>query len=597
MKVLSLILILALLLTGCAAVPSQEQPTAPAESGSTPADTEKAPDPTALAEPEGLTPGLYVIAVYEPSPGEIVSSMAVSGSEAVLLLTDFGPGGEFAEDGPGECAQYFQFADLEQGCLTERVEIEVTENGDLYQVRYADDGRLLLENPWMETAALYDHAGTLLETVPHEPDSYDWPPFAHSLMTSWFSAQNDCACFHCNVGSEILYSAYTFAEEPDALYLVDGGFDTFFGSDGRRLLEMNYEENGDLLYRVLDLEAGAVLDTLTIPKDAPPALADYTYLNTEAALLCEGGVLLRVGWSQFDPERFENGEYGEGEELSPKQEERLYFWKLADNASPIEVRRVTASDLEAENEAMVQRIAADYQIQVLLDTAPEDDTPPLMEYDDPEEYKDAHLILGVELFAAYDLLRQLEVFLQSLPVGFTRDMQTDFPEPWDEYGMTGFDGFDIYVVKEIPGGSAAYANGWGERLLICLATDEFSYSTLPHEFMHLIERRIHAWYESQNESFWGVWDTLNPEDFYYAVGQDDTDLPYDWFVSRYAMTDSMEDRAETFQYLFTSTEPLKEAWWYADSPHVQAKVALLCEAIRNAYPSVQAVERACWEKE
>ena len=67
-------------------------------------------------------------------------------------------------------------------------------------------------------------------------------------------------------------------------------------------------------------------------------------------------------------------------------------------------------------------------------------------------------------------------------------------------------------------------------------------------------------------------------------------------MSWYARTDSAEDRAETFQQLFDSEEPVAEQWWYADKPGVQAKAAWLVENIRAAFPSVQAAERACWEK-
>ena len=52
------------------------------------------------------------------------------------------------------------------------------------------------------------------------------------------------------------------------------------------------------------------------------------------------------------------------------------------------------------------------------------------------------------------------------------------------------------------------------------------------------------------------------------------------------MTNSLEDRAETFAYLFEQHAPLEEADWYKDHPQIQNKVALLIEAIRNAYPSI-----------
>ena len=215
--------------------------------------------------------------------------------------------------------------------------------------------------------------------------------------------------------------------------------------------------------------------------------------------------------------------------------------------------------------------------------------------DDPEAYQDATLITGIEALPTYELLLHMERFLSLLPEGFVHEMQTDYPPIRDEYGLEGFEGFDIYVIKEIPGSSNAYANGWAERLKIVLATDEFAPSTLPHEFMHLIARRVSAYYDSLGESFWEGWVALNPEGFNYFEEKDGQALVNDYFVSYYAMTNSDEDEADTFMYMFTAQQPFEECWWYKDAPHIQAKVAYLIEAIRSSFPSVQSVERAYWE--
>lgn len=62
------------------------------------------------------------------------------------------------------------------------------------------------------------------------------------------------------------------------------------------------------------------------------------------------------------------------------------------------------------------------------------------------------------------------------------------------------------------------------------------------------------------------------------------------------MAASTEDYADTFMYMFTAREPFEESCRYKDAPHIQAKVAYLAEAIRRSFPSVQAVDRAYWEK-
>ena len=41
---------------------------------------------------------------------------------------------------------------------------------------------------------------------------------------------------------------------------------------------------------------------------------------------------------------------------------------------------------------------------------------------------------------------------------------------------------------------------------------------------------------------------------------------------------------------------MEELWWYPDHPGVLAKARWLTQTIREAFPSVQAQERAWWEK-
>ena len=186
---------------------------------------------------------------------------------------------------------------------------------------------------------------------------------------------------------------------------------------------------------------------------------------------------------------------------------------------------------------------------------------------------------------------------QTLPTDTAAPEPAPTPETEPEPPKTGLYELISYSAEGGYRPLSLSARGNEAAVLLCPtpATDEFSASTVPHEFMHLIERRIFAWYESVGESFWDAWDALNPEGFDYYDGEDKWELVGDWFVSSYAMTDSMEDRAETFMEVFTAQTPLEECFWYQEGSHVPAKVAFLREAIRRSYPSVQAVEQAYWE--
>ena len=577
--------ILALLvLTGCSLVPLPPE-TEPAPTGTAPAPTEAPETEPPKTEPPAPEPGLYDLYCYTSDGAYRPQTIAVRGSEVVVMLCDIDASGE-------GFAKYVQYLDLDASEAGPIIALENSEDTDYYMLSAEADGSLILYDPYAATAARYDRSGRLLGSIDNPYRTGDSFQFPHELATDWFTYQDDYAYYHCYADSGYLFSAYAFADEPEALYLTDGGWDSVRSANGRVLMETSYlRDNAGLSYRVLDVENARELDRLTIENDAVGDERENVFLNEMDAVFCEEGAVLRVDRTRYDP----NVAYGE-EGPEPDWEQHIYLWRFDEAAEqPVEVRRVTAEELNSENENTAARIGERYEINVLLDVVPEGDTPPIMEGDDPEAQENATLITGITPLQTYELLLHLERFLELLPEGFTHEMQTDYPPTADQYGLTGFDGFDIYVIKEIPGLSSAYANGWGDRLKIVFAADEFTTSTVPHEFMHLIERRVTAYYESVGENFWDEWESLNPEDFDYFDEEDHNDLVGDWFVSSYAMTDSMEDRAETFMEVFTAQQPLEECWWYQDAPHVQAKVAYLLEAIRRSYPSVQAVGHAYWE--
>ena len=580
MKKLICMVLALLLFAGCSAGPRpDETKSAPTTAG------ESASVPTAAARPEPLGPGLYLLCTYTAEDGWRPTAMAAGGNAAVVLLSPV----PADPDRPACCIQTL---DLETGTAGPILPLENAGDFDGCLLSIEDDGSLVYYDPYKETAAHYDPQGRLLGRIDNPFPAGDDPRFPHRLANQYFTFQGPVAWYHSYTPERFLFTAYAFADEPDSLYLLDGGSDSVRDAKGRRLLESTWlRGNGGLSYRILDLDAGQELDRVTIENDGVGADRESTFFNEGEALLCDAGAVLRIERDRYEP----GVEYGEGGP-EPDREDRIYLWRPDEAAAQsVDVRRVTQDGLRAENDELVARIGERWEINVLLDTAPEGDRPPLMAGDDPEEYRDATLVTGIEPLPAYDLLKQLECFLELLPEGFTHEMQTDFPERKDEYSNTGYDGFDIYVIKEIPGSSSAYANGWEDRLKIVLATDEFSASTLPHEFMHLIEYRTAAYYDSVGEDFRAGWEALNPEGFDYFGEQDAQPPVNDCFVSSYARTNAEEDKAETFMYMFVAQEPLEECLWYRDAPHIRAKVAYLTEAIRRSFPSVQAVDKAYWE--
>ena len=129
---------------------------------------------------------------------------------------------------------------------------------------------------------------------------------------------------------------------------------------------------------------------------------------------------------------------------------------------------------------------------------------------------------------------------------------------------------------------------------VFFCTETHIFTNFPHEFAHLIDGRLRWILFGLGRDPDAEWMALNPVHAY--DGSLSSGVAADYFVSEYAGTDTWEDKAETFRALYTSSEPLAEALWYRDHTGIQAKVAYLTETLREVFPSVQAVDRAVWEK-
>ncbi|MCR5207376.1 MAG: fibronectin type III domain-containing protein [Eubacterium sp.] len=241
------------------------------------------------------------------------------------------------------------------------------------------------------------------------------------------------------------------------------------------------------------------------------------------------------------------------------------------------VTKLTQKSVKAMNKSLITELSDSYGINILVDKAP--DTWPTY-WDETTGTEYGGVIRGANVFDTYIILNCLKGYLGWFPKGFVKEMKhfggKDHP-------------FDIYIDKEIEGAAAAFANRY-DGFLICFATDEFSHDFIPHEFLHLIDARIDDWLTSQNRNYELEWGRLNPKSFFYYDGQD---FMPKYFPSVYAMTDSREDRADTFEYLF-------EAYNYPAQPFIynalKKKSIFLTELIRAAYPSVRKTAFTTWER-
>ena len=543
-----LLLSLLLLLTACSA------PKAPAQDPAPSAAPEESTQTPAPPQPE---PGATQLLRFDTDKDGTIVSMDLMADEAVICVNP-------PYSATGSARLYF--LDLKTGLLCEPVTLEGTPEPELDQIAYTENGALLLYSPYADHAVLYDREGKRLDTLPQTVGASQH--FWTTLADDSFNYVGNCGCDTLYTGYDKVQTLFAFADDAAALYFADTTHEQFLAAEGKRVLQSDSNEGGDsCTLWCEDLDAGQLLATATLRSDL-----EQGWLYPTAGLLFDGGALIQVIESRVDAEDY-------------SQFHSVYLWYFDEPiGTPVAVRRQSYHELEAENERLIAEIAQDYEIEVLADVVPGSEFP-----EEDRSWRDSYgAITGCSPLEIYRFLRHLECFLQTLPEGFTHEMFRDLPGRWSD-----FEKFTIYIVSEIPGFPAAYAfHGGPEDFYLCFATREFSYSHLPHEFMHVMEARIHAYWESQYRSFWDAWDALNPPDCY----GEDLPLDEEHFISSYAMTNSQEDRAVTFQQIYTASDPLAENWWYSEYPAVAAKVDFLLAAIREAYPSVQDAEEVFWEK-
>ena len=388
------------------------------------------------------------------------------------------------------------------------------------------------------------------------------------LNDDCFRKEQTYASFTDGTGAEFS-QLVAFYDETDRIHALKEPCDELSAAAGHRLLTRNHGEDGGLSCVLSDLDAALRLGEILLH---PSDVAGARWVEPCGAAIGEDWVLLAAGWcGEADARTYRVlFWYPDPAEEAPLEQEIL--------DEPFFTERIAA--LKAELEAL--------GLTLHLDEAPAPEQTPTTGLAVSESVCD----VGASLFGQYRILSGLKAFADKLPAGFLRELYSGMPD-----SDTDRDSLHVYLVRNIPGDASAFANAWMEPMMVCFATEEYLPSQLPHEFMHLIDYRLNQYNAGVGRDLENEWSRLSPWWAYDSWLTDKQQQEVEgYFVSLYARTNSTEDRAETFQALFDSEEPVSEQWWYAEHPGVQAKAAYLVKAIRAAFPSVQAVEAACWEK-
>ena len=543
-------LLLLLGLSACGTAPAE-----PSSGGST-----EPPTASTAPAPEQPLPGLHPVPELTLLPNESVYCLCRDSDGAAALLTRW-------DDSDSLWKNRLLLLDPKTASVTACTELEPYDDDFNFSRLELTGQEILCVDEYGERAIVFDRSGRLSGQRDYPVMSRENLGWQNGLLTDeTLHKEQRWAEFSRDEGEPIRAAA--FYDEPDRLHLLDEPYDRILDASGRRLLTVQNLDNGMQQLAMLDLEQSLCLGRITLRVEDWPGAE---WITVGSSLLGDGWALTCLNWD------------------GTQAGSALCFWYPdTENASPLGNEVLTGQLLQSRIEALSRELEQAGMI-FHLDEAPDSALTPTTGLSVLENTCET----GASLFGQYWILSRLAGFVHKLPSGMVRETTSGFPG-----GDTpDLDGLHIYIVRNIPGDAAGFACTWTEPMLICFATEEFGEGHLAHEFMHILDFRLARYKESVHRNFEEEWSDLSP---YYAYDSDLTPEQQNeleaYFVSYYAMTNYAEDRAETFQRLFDETEPPEDAWWYKDRPGVRAKVAYLIKNLRAAFPSVQAVDSAWWEK-
>lgn len=187
-------------------------------------------------------------------------------------------------------------------------------------------------------------------------------------------------------------------------------------------------------------------------------------------------------------------------------------------------------------------------------------------------------------------LSALETALSRFPEGFFKNLAE----------VTSDGVLHISIVQSIDSrGSEAGPAGmryWvGNQEYIAITIYDEMEQGLYHEICHALDTFLMA-----NSGVLDTWDTLNPEGFEYDYNfdayQQRQESPYltgktRAFVDSYSMSYPKEDRARVFEYAMSGQHEE-----YFESDTMQAKLAMICKAIRDAFGWKEDPRQFPWEQ-
>lgn len=446
--------------------------------------------------------------------------------------------------------------------LTEKLEIEC-----INTISHDDEGNIYINSEPENKSAKFDSNLNYIGLVDYTYTELSEKYKDNKFYDDYFALYNGFARFSFNYENLGEYfDATIFKDQNDYLYINHEPYNEFLASVDNIALCADFDDNSSITLKVIDYFNSKVICTSNTFKD----YISNCCVAPTASLINDKYALVSIN-SYYDNE---------------SSYSRTFIWDYRTGAEnrDISIQKLDADSLNSTIDSLCSSLKDNYNINILIDEKIDEDLTPNT-YDETTDTTTNGVTLGASKIRTYYILTQLNKFFTYFPNELINEI-------CDEYEDKS--GLDIYIVKRInDDNSAAFANIWTDRPMICFSTDEYSFDQMAHEFMHILDIKIINTFERNNDSFWDEWEKYNYDGFYYGTDAEWDGLNYEYFVSAYSMKSQQEDRAEIFQQLFTNSESND---LYKDEPHKQEKANALCEYLRSTYTSLNNFENPIWEK-
>ena len=446
---------------------------------------------------------------------------------------------------------------------------------DFSDIKSDEDGNIIAYDSYLNRCIVYSSDLKQVSDVQKYSEEEYFPYRSNVFYDESFSDYESFAYDYQKYDENQRISGYLFNNDSNNIYITNK--ENFLPNSGyeTRVLGsvINESEKAFKELRIYDFSSSQIINSIITPDYGADRI-----VSLGMSAIDKKSAFITIYDHYFD------------ENTGPKGiiTRHFYIWNytLDKKNTSFDYRKISKKRLKKENKKLCRQIKRRYGVRVHLNE------PNQQTLEGNEKYS---LELDASQFRLFSVLIGIDCFFDMLPKGFIKQTYTSL----ENYNPKGL---QIYIGNKIKGSISGYTEKKENYFEIALATDDFSIRTLAHEFMHIIDARLKDYYWEKDLNT--LWHSLNRKGFEY-LGDDEekhnkidfVEYEYD-FVSRYAMTNEAEDRADTFEVLFIRSlnNETQTPLWFKEGKPAAKKAIFLCKAIRKAFPCMKNAPVQPWEE-